>query len=898
MKLRTLSVNQFKRFTEPTRLGELKDGLNLVVGPNEFGKSTLLDGLRAVLFERYSSRARPIVALQNDRSSAAPVVELVFEVNGAEYKLTKRFVKSAYAQLRCSDGTILESDAAEDKLRNLLGFAEAGIRGANSETLGMWGVLWVQQGQSFGSPDLPDSALASLSAGLESEVGVVLGGRRARELPLVIERSLGELVTAARRQPRGEYKASLDQVAENEQLLSEQQQRQRAMGETLEQLELAETRLKRLDDANQDRIDQAELAQARDQLGHVIRRESQLEAARSELQNRQGQLDQALRAQSERASRRSELADAREQVRQDCERLAELKQHESETSTPLENLGQTVEKAQATVEETERSEAKWRFTLDLITRLEELGDLLQRQRDVAAAQQRLDDAQRRARQIQVTDESLQRIRQAATTADQANAQLSVATTRISFDIPSDRLAGIEAAGAPLTNPPTTIDAVEPVAIFIPERGRILVDPAIADRDQLLHAEKTARTALRAALEQAGAQSLAEAEILRDQRRDLEAAAVLARLELKRLEPLGGALTLQSRIDDLRHWQESLPPEWQTAELPEQEHAQAALQRAQTQLQSAREDERVARAAMEERRSAVAERNAAVLKLQSAVDYQIDMVQRRQERLCNDAETMPDDQLAAAAAAAAQAVTVQRQIVSTLEAEWSEGAKPQLEARITRLESKIKLSANSRTDLRTDIARLRERIEFHDSAGIGEAIERTQNELEQAKRQCNRLKGEIDVLDLLAKTLRAAESEAKERYLSPVLNRVRPYLQMLFANAEISMDEDLNITGMSRGSGYEERFDHLSMGTQEQIAVLVRLAFAEMLVEQGAPAAVILDDALVFSDDQRMQLMFDILSHAAQRVQIVVFTCREQLFEGLGAHQLQLASADRESLRSA
>ena len=61
MKLRKLSVNQFKRFTEPTKLGELGNGLNLVVGPNELGKSTLLDALRAVLFERYSSRARPIV---------------------------------------------------------------------------------------------------------------------------------------------------------------------------------------------------------------------------------------------------------------------------------------------------------------------------------------------------------------------------------------------------------------------------------------------------------------------------------------------------------------------------------------------------------------------------------------------------------------------------------------------------------------------------------------------------------------------------------------------------------------------------------------------------------------------------------------------------------------------
>ena len=33
MKLRRLAVNQFKRFTAPTQLGELGDGLNLVVGP-------------------------------------------------------------------------------------------------------------------------------------------------------------------------------------------------------------------------------------------------------------------------------------------------------------------------------------------------------------------------------------------------------------------------------------------------------------------------------------------------------------------------------------------------------------------------------------------------------------------------------------------------------------------------------------------------------------------------------------------------------------------------------------------------------------------------------------------------------------------------------------------------
>lgn len=81
MKLRSLALNQFKKFTRPIRLDGIGDGLNVVVGPNEMGKSTLLDALRAVLFEKHSSRAQPITALQNDRNQAGPVVESAFELD-------------------------------------------------------------------------------------------------------------------------------------------------------------------------------------------------------------------------------------------------------------------------------------------------------------------------------------------------------------------------------------------------------------------------------------------------------------------------------------------------------------------------------------------------------------------------------------------------------------------------------------------------------------------------------------------------------------------------------------------------------------------------------------------------------------------------------------------------
>ena len=898
MKLRKLSVNQFRRFTEPTRLGELCDGLNLVVGPNELGKSTLLDALRAVLFERNSSRAQQIKALQNDRSGAAPVIELVFEVNGAEYTLTKRFVKSPYARLQCPDGTLLEADAAENRLRSLLGFAEAGNRGATSESLGMWGVLWVQQGQSFGSPDLPESALASLSAGLESEVGTVLGGRRGRELPQVIEQQRGELVTARRRQPRGEYKDTLEHVSELEQRLVGQQQQQLEISETLEQLAEEEARLTRLEDGGQDRIDREELTQAQEQLGEVMRHDLQLEAARSELQNRQGQLEQAQRAQSERTSRREELKTDQEHLRQETERLEELQQRERKALAELGELRQAATNAEAAAESAMQSETSLRGILDRISRSAELSDLLRRQSDVEAAQERLAVAQSQAEQIQVTDESLQRIRQAAEIADKANAQLRVAATRISFEIPGDRLAGFEADGAPLTDPPATIEAVEAVAITIPERGRILIEPAVADRDQLLRSERAARAELHAALNEVGAQSLADAQVLHDQRRDHEFAAGAAQQELARLAPPSGELTLQPRIDELRQSLAAVLPEGATDQLPQRDYAEAALQSAQTELRKARDEERIAREAVDGRAQAVLKLSVEVRTLENTVDSQTELVERRQEGLQSDAESVSDQQLAEASDTAAKAVTEQQQTVSALEENWSASARTQLEARISRLNSAIERRASSRVETKIETVRLRERVEAHDSAGIDEAIEHTQHELEQAKRQCDRIERELEVLDLLAQTLRAAESEARERYLAPVVDRVHPYLQMLFPNAEIGMDEDLNITGMSRRAGYEESFDHLSMGTQEQIAVLVRLAFAEMLVDQGAPAAVILDDALVFSDDQRMRLMFDILSHAAQRVQIVVFTCREQLFEGLGAHQLHLASADPESLRSA
>jgi uncharacterized protein YhaN len=63
----------------------------------------------------------------------------------------------------------------------------------------------------------------------------------------------------------------------------------------------------------------------------------------------------------------------------------------------------------------------------------------------------------------------------------------------------------------------------------------------------------------------------------------------------------------------------------------------------------------------------------------------------------------------------------------------------------------------------------------------------------------------------------------------------------------------------------------------------------MICERGQPVPVILDDALVFSDDDRIEQMFDALSRAGQKQQVIVLTCRTRTFAALGGRQLSISS---------
>ena len=140
------------------------------------------------------------------------------------------------------------------------------------------------------------------------------------------------------------------------------------------------------------------------------------------------------------------------------------------------------------------------------------------------------------------------------------------------------------------------------------------------------------------------------------------------------------------------------------------------------------------------------------------------------------------------------------------------------------------------------------------------------------------------MDLLHTRLTEHRLELTRQLQAPLQRHLNHYLQLLFPEASLKVDENLIPEILVRqGNGGEERgkFEELSFGAREQMALISRLAYADLLLEAGRPTLIILDDALVHSDAERLKAMKRVLYDAAQRHQILLFTCHPDNWRDLG-----------------
>ncbi len=118
MRLREIELRNWRGLDQV--LAVLSPRLNLILGPNESGKSRIFQALQFGLFETYKGTAQRKQALQSWASTQSPFVRIAFSAGEVDYELQKQFLKGAAAQLSGA-GRTLRGEEAEDSLRQILG---------------------------------------------------------------------------------------------------------------------------------------------------------------------------------------------------------------------------------------------------------------------------------------------------------------------------------------------------------------------------------------------------------------------------------------------------------------------------------------------------------------------------------------------------------------------------------------------------------------------------------------------------------------------------------------------------------------------------------------------------------------------------------------------------------
>jgi energy-coupling factor transporter ATP-binding protein EcfA2 len=872
MKIRAIRLREVGLFHEAIAVEGFSGGLDVLAGPNELGKSTLLKALERLFFSKHGSTAREIEALRA-QGTGAPLIEADFEAQGRLWRLRKRFVTTKETVLTdVAAGTVTaRGDDAHAAALELIGAEDDGRGGT-----GHVGLVWVRQKASLADVAPETTKGDALHRAIATEIEEAAGSGALRSVRTRAQAELDALLTKERKAPRDAYKAAIDR----------RRQLQERHAAALARADVAEHRLTELAAlrARQAELTRPELAAAREaaladmgrkvEAARVARERRQLAAARAKAQtSRLQQLAAERDAIAGRVREREALDLALSEYKPALDKTLQQEAAVREEGTRLAERRQALaDEMAAARRQQEACLAAEQATAARLRHAE-----LSAQLAKAEAAARLRDDLARELAPMPASETLLREAEAASRAIAAHeARLAAAAPSIEIAYLKGGKTRILADGKPLADG-ARLEPTEPVTLEIPGVGRITVAPArdadAADAQRELAAH---RAALGQALAAMGVADLAAARAFLAERHDKElrhrsAAAEVSVLARHGIERLARDVAEQAEAAAV-----ALP-----ADLPERAAVEARIADLDRSLSG------LDRQLQEARERFMTAREASV-----RLGAQVEQEQQRRDALVTAlAGADAPAHMARLGADVAEAETAAHAAIRE-EAAWADAAPADeafaaLAGEQHRLEHESREAAAALAGVKEALARIEGELARDREQDLQANVEEIGGELEAADMVVKRYEREADALELLLEVLDEAARGVHERRTRPLLARLGPYLEAVLPEARLALDGKLAATALVR-AGTSEALERLSDGTREQIAVVTRLALGRLLAETGAPLPVILDDALVYSDDERLARLFGVLGRAAEHHQVIVLTCHARAFAGLGGTALEIA----------
>lgn len=881
--------------------------LTLIGGPNESGKSTLVEALHRALFLKASATGAPVEALQSRLHLGQPVVQIGFEAKGDTWTLRKRFSgTTGQVTLQAeSSGRPLTGPAAEDVLAELLGVGEiVGSRQAGTVLPSRWVHLWVRQGLSG------DDLLATGKNSYDFD-----------QLRLQLERSGGAAV----------QQSALDQLVERriaealaENVTSRGTKRHSPLYRREEALKKAETRM--------------ELALAR--LTDYENASEQLTDLCEELERLQGQELPALLEHQKRLLEGAEAAvrldaaiglagkavepirlrhEAAEQVLQQLDTLqAEIEQRQ----TSLATLEANAAGAQSREAELEAAQLQRRQSLDALSQqrqgLEQRQQLLQRlveRTSTAEALTRLSTELEKQRQDTTKRQSLEQQlnglpsinKQTLLELRQLERQLRDAQTR-----QEAMAAGVKLLRA---NQPVLLDG-QPLQVGDEQRLSAVFQLQVGDGvvleiapgggqalEDLEHTVQRANEQLATRLGILQIANVAAAEELLEQRTALEqqlAGLGAAPADLGELARQNDALRQRlTELDaDLQKLAEVRQAMEQERPLPQ---ALSALQALQQQINATSKHTNTAVGTAENELEAARSALREFQKQRISEASQIEVVRAeladRQQRLEQLISQQGSRELVAAKLAShAQERQQAEARLSQLKAERSTLGNEDTEREQQRLHEQIEALQRRQEQLLDQRGAAKQRCDSISNDDPFAAVEQARLQLETAEADHRQLVRLTKAHELLRELFQEAQADLSSRYSEPLARAIGNYLKPLLLDgpaARLSYDPSKGFQGLQLRRGQEfYDFGALSGGMREQLAAALRLSMADVLKEaHDGCLPLVFDDAFTNSDPERIDLVKRMLGTAVERgLQVVLITCDPAAYESFADAVVELGSS--------
>lgn len=869
MKISALRLFNVKRFAgRGVAIEGIGDGVNVLCAANEFGKSTSFEALHALFFQPHSGTPGDVQRLR-PYSGGNPLVEADIATGEGSFRITKQYYGGRSARVidLGSGRLVAQADEAENFISGL-------IRGG---TAGPAGLLWVRQGitgmekRSRPEEEGEKQVRQSLLESVQGEVEAVTGGRRMAEIMTTVKEALSDMVTTTGRpKAGGRYAAAIeerDRLAEDEARLASEVSRLR---EALSRRANAAARLAEIDSA----LDRAERRTAAEK--------AQISFDAAKAQNEKLKTAEAVlklvrerRNGAEREFKAFTAAREKAIVLQKSLTSAEANRTEAvmnrrEAADAIEKARENVELAEAQEQELRERLARFDAATKAREAFERLADLKERLVEAEKVRQGIEESEAQLALLKIPAKAIDELQAREVEIAKLRAIDEAARPSLSIHYEADAAGTVTLDGKPLKDgEDRTYEGQARLAV--PGFGTITLRSNRPGRndDQLVQAE-AARSALLASM---GVDSLSAARDRQEKAQQVDADLRELRGRLSFIAPEG---LPKLREDVAAAGSISL-------EVLDPKEDPTLLRTALTEAEERRNKARLALREVEPNQSRADEAFvAAETTLASLMSDQVQLV-----AILGPEETRGARERSLSATLADLDQSLLEAEAHVLRLGENVGDLESIEAALTRSRSIEAAADKEISALRETMAGLNAEIRAQSEEAVEEKWRETVEALTAATARVEAFVREVAVLQRVTTALETARSEARELYLKPVMAELGPLLRLLFDDVSITFDDKTLLPQTILRNGQEEDVDRLSGGMREQLSVLTRLAFARLLARDGRPAPVILDDALVYSDDDRIEKMFDALHRQSRDQQIIVFSCRQRAFQKLGGNVLHM-----------